>query len=328
MSKPSDDANIYQPVPIEEFLSRPQVLVDTYIKLAQNKFILIAKGGQNTPADSLEKYKSRNLDCLYIRVEDYQRLLLATIQGAVAVAGDKRMPINTRATVVQDAMKAVYQEIADLGFNDQVYSHARLVNHATLTMLKDQTMGDMLEKFGMFSREGMAHSMMVSMVSVMLGMKHEWVKPATLEKLGMGGFLHDVGKSKLPPQIASMQYERMNRDEKVIYHSHCEVGFQLLAQTKSVPEDVLLIVAQHHERADGTGFPKGIKDFAISPLARVVSLANAFVERIADEGKPLSGDAAFRVFEEFRVHRGPHFNKEALRALGKCLDLKTQQAAG
>lgn len=327
MSKTPDD-NIYQPVPIEEFLARPQVLVDTYIKLAPSKYILIAKGGQNTPADSLEKYKSRNLECLYIRVEDYQRLLMATLQGAAAVAGDKRMPLSTRATVIQDAMKAVYREIADLGFNDQVYSHARLVNHATLTLLKDNSMGDMLEKFGMFSREGMAHSMMVSMVSVMLGMKHEWVKPATLEKLGLGGFLHDIGKTKLPPQIANMQYERMNRDEKVIYHSHCEVGFQLLAQSKAIPEDVLLIVAQHHERADGSGFPKGIKDFQISPLARVVSLANAFVERIADEGKPLNPEAAFRVFEEFRVHRNPHFNKDAMRALAKCLDIKSQQAAG
>lgn len=327
MSKTPDD-NIYQPVPIEEFLARPQVLVDTYIKLAPNKYILIAKGGQNTPADSLEKYKSRSLECLYIRVEDYQRLLMATLQSAAAVAGDKKMPINTRATVVQDAMKAVYREIADLGFNDQVYSHARLVNHATLTMLKDSNMSDMLEKFGMFSREGMAHSMMVSMVSVMLGMKHEWVKPATLEKLGMGGFLHDVGKTKLPPAIANMQYERMNRDEKVIYHSHTEVGFQLLAQSKTIPEDILLIVAQHHELADGSGFPKGIKDFQISPLARVVSLANAFVERIADEGKPLSAEAAFKVFEEFRVHRAPHFNKDALRALAKCLDIKAQQAAG
>ena len=325
--KPNE--TLYQPLPIEEFLARPQVVVDTYIRLGADKYILIAKGGQNTPAGSLEKYKARQIDCLYIRLEDYQRLLLATIHGAQAIAGEKSAAATTRATIIQDAMKAVYSEISDLGFDDQVFSHARLVNHATLTFMKDNNaMADLLHKFGMYSGEGMGHAMMVSMVSVMIGMKQDWVKPATLEKLGIGGFLHDVGKSKLPAGIVDMKYDRMNRDEKVIYQSHAEIGFQLLSQSKAVPEDILLIIAQHHENSDGSGFPKGLKDFQISPLARVVSLANAFVDRIANEGRPLSPAAAFRVFEEFRLHRGLHFNRDAMRALAKCLDMKDQQAAG
>jgi putative nucleotidyltransferase with HDIG domain len=179
---------------------------------------------------------------------------------------------------------------------------------------------DLIAKFGMQSGDGVVHSMMVSMITVMLGMRHDWVKPATLEKLSLGGFLHDIGKSKLPPQILAKPVSALSRDEKIIYESHVDIGAQLLSQAKTMPDDILLMVLEHHERSDGSGFPKKLKDFQISPLARVVSLANAFVDRIEQETKPLSPEDAFRVFEEFRVQRGTQFNREALKALEKSLD--------
>lgn len=328
--RPLDD-NQVQPIPIGEFISRPQVLVDTFLRLSSNKFILVAKAGQNTPFANLEKYKEKNIVALYVRIEDYRRLLMTTIHNASEILAGRKASNESRFNIIQDAMEAVYREASDLGFNDQVFQHARLVNHATMTYIKENpALGELIEKFGMLSRDGMAHSMMVSLVSVMLGQKHEWVKPATLEKLGLGGFLHDIGKTKLPPAVFEKSYETMSKDDRVIFHSHCETGRQLLAQAKTVPDDVLLIVYEHHERADGSGFPKGLKDFQISPLARVVALANAFVDRIADEGKPLNQNAAQRVFEEFSMHRGSQFNRDAMRALAKCLDLKTtgNKAAG
>lgn len=320
-----------QPIPIEQFLSREIVSVDTFIRLGSGKFILIAKGGQSTASTNLEKYKDRNLEALYVRVEDYHRFLQAQAENAkTIITSPSKLKQSSRAAVLQDAMQAVYREIEELGFTDDVYSHAKLVNHALMTFLKENAqMSDLIERFGMQSSEGTAHSMMVSMVSVMIGMKHDWVRPATLEKLSLGGFLHDLGMSKLPSEIANKREALLSRDERIIYESHVDIGAQFLVNARTVPDDIVLIVAEHHERADGTGFPKKLKDLHTSPLARIVALANAFVDRVSEEPKPLTPVAAFRVFEEFKIQRLGQFNRDAIKALEKCLDTKSgNRAAG
>lgn len=331
MSLPDGKNHQLQPIPIEQFLSREIVSVDTFIRLGSGKFILIAKAGQSTSSTNLEKYKDRNLEALYVRIEDYHRFLQAQADNAQAVVQSmSNIKPSSRAAVLQDAMQAVYREVEEIGFNDEVYQHAKLVNHALLTFLKDNSqMADLIARFGLASGEGVAHSMMVSMVSVMIGMKHDWVRPATLEKLSLGGFLHDLGMSKIPAEIANKKEALMNRDERTIFESHVEIGAQYLVSARTVPDDIVLIVSEHHERSDGSGFPKKIKDLHISPLARIVALANAFVDRVAEESKPLSAQAAHRVFEEFKIQRIGQFNRDAVKALEKCLDLKPgSRAAG
>jgi putative nucleotidyltransferase with HDIG domain len=321
MSRPVEDSQV-QPIPIDEFLSRPQVLVDIFLRLSLNKFILIAKGGQNTPHDTLEKYKLKNIEVLYIRMEDYHKLLLTTIENAAAILGDQKLSAISRFNVIHGALEAVYKEVKDVGFNDHVFGHAKLVNHATLTFVKDSpNIMSIIEKFANLQGDELGHALMVSMVSVMIGIKHDWEKPATLEKLGLGGFLHDIGKTKLPGEVLKKRLDLMNRDEKTIYISHVDVGVQTLAQAKSIPEDVLLIVSQHHERVDGTGFPKGLKEFQISPLAKVVSLANAFVDRLLEEKHPHSAQTAMRVFQDIQMHCAGQYNRDAVKALSKCLEV-------
>ena len=320
-----------QPIPIDQFLSEDVVLVDTFIRLGSGKYVLIAKGGQSTNSTNLEKYKDKNLQALYVRVDDYSRFLTQQASNAQAVINN---PANlkraSRAAVLQDAMKAVYREMSELGFNDEVYSHAKLVNHALMSFLKENSaMSDLIERFGIQGAEGAAHSMMVSMVSVMIGMKHDWVRPATLEKLSLGGFLHDLGAAKLPAEILAKKESQLNRDERIIFESHVEIGTQFLINARTVPDDIVLMVAEHHERSDGSGFPKKLKDVHISPLARIVALANAFVDRVAEEPKPLSAIATYRIFEEFKIQRVGQFNRDAMKALEKCLEVKAGgRAAG
>lgn len=331
MSSSDGKTTQLQPIPIEQFLSEDVVLVDTFIRLGSGKFVLIAKGGQSTASTNLEKYKDRNLEALYVRIDDYHRFLTQQASNAQAVIKNPaNLKASSRAAVLQDAMKAVYREMSELGFNDDVYSHAKLVNHALMSFLKDNSaMTDLIERFGTQSGDGVAHSMMVSMVSVMIGMKHEWVRPATLEKLSLGGFLHDLGSAKLPLEILNKKESQLTRDERIIFESHVDIGAQFLINARTVPDDVVLMVSEHHERSDGSGFPKKLKDVHISPLARIVALANAFVDRVSEESKPLSAIAAYRVFEEFRVQRAGQFNRDAIKALEKCLDVKAgSRAAG
>lgn len=318
-----------QAIPIDEALRRKQVPADLFLRLKPNKYVLIAKAGAVTPTESIAKYKAKSVTCLFVKIEDYRRLIVATVRAAGDMVGVKDVGESSRMTVIQEAMEAVYREISDLGFDEDSYSHAKLVNHATLVyVLENPGLADLLGKYGQLMKDGTKHSMMVSMVATMLGMGHEWVKPATLEKLSLGGFLHDLGKTKIPSSILEKPLSRMSRDERIIYESHCEVGRQTLLQARTVPDDIVSIVFEHHERSDGSGFPRQLKDFQINPLARVVALANCFVDRVYTQDGPFTNDTARQVFDEIELTMAGKFNKDALRVLRRLLFEKGLQAAG
>lgn len=315
--------NRMQAVPIDQVMNGAQVPIDYYLRLSANKYILVAKAATNVPLETLQKYKAKNVDRLYCLIEDYLRLLQGVIQGASVAVQVKSASSQAKMNVIKDAMSAVYNESSALGFNEQTYSHAKLVNHATLTFISTEPkFEELIAKLAGVrdsSGSGVKHAMMVSMIATMIGIAHDWTKPATLEKLALGGFLHDIGKTKLPLEVVMRPREQMSRDDKVIYKSHADVGHQILSSVKSVPEDVALIVLQHHELADGTGFPRAIRDLQISPLARVVALANAFTEIVDHDRGEIGPTTAEKALETLEFKRHMHFNRDAMKALRKLV---------
>lgn len=317
-----------QPLPLDEVLAKAQVLMDYYVKLSANKFIKVAKAGTSTPVDSILRYKTKNLPCVYVRIEDYLAYIRETIDRAGSMASVSGLSGGARLSLLQDAMSAVYREAEIIGFDDEVLKHAKLVHHGTMTYIAERpALGEIVAKFTEFSEKGTKHAMMVSVVSTMLGVAHGWTLPATLEKLALGGLLHDVGKLKVPKTILDKPYERMSGDERLIYASHCEVGRQMLQMAKVVHDDVGLIVFQHHERSDGSGFPQGLKDHQIFPLARIVGLANELTKRVEAFNAAPTEQIVKAVVNQLEANFSNKFNKEHLKALRKLLEKDFQASA-
>ena len=107
----------------------------------------------------------------------------------------------------------------------------------------------------------------------------------------------------------------MTPDEIQLYETHAYRGTQLLLSLGMVPDDIVSIVYEHHENSLGQGYPRRIRDVMIHPMARVVALANQFVD-LTFKGtncpQPRSPREALIYME---VTMGQPFNKEAFRAL-------------
>lgn len=92
--------------------------------------------------------------------------------------------------------------------------------------------------------------------------------------LGMATLFHDAGKHEIPDSIL-MNTGELTRAEQSFFQQHCEFGADI-ALNAGLAERVSRVIYQHHEMADGTGYPAGLQGAEIDPLARILSMVNAY----------------------------------------------------
>jgi HD-GYP domain-containing protein (c-di-GMP phosphodiesterase class II) len=96
-----------------------------------------------------------------------------------------------------------------------------------------------------------------------------------LVDLCTSALLHDIGLLKIPPEIMNKPNE-LTEEEYEQIKRHPSFGMKLLKNIKNLPESVPDVIYQHHEREDGSGYPKGIKGNEISRYAKIVAIVEVY----------------------------------------------------
>ncbi len=93
--------------------------------------------------------------------------------------------------------------------------------------------------------------------------------------IGLGGLLHDIGKSKIPLSMLDKPGPLTDDERKVIV-SHPLFGEEILKSMDDVPEEAFFITGQHHEKASGKGYPRGLSGSDMHPWAKVAAVADVY----------------------------------------------------
>lgn len=102
-----------------------------------------------------------------------------------------------------------------------------------------------------------------------------------LRELALGGLLHDVGKSRTPLRILNKPGS-LTEKEFVVMRRHVEHGEAIASPIEGLTPEVLNAIAQHHERLDGSGYPRGLKDQQISQAGRIIAVCDVYDAMTAD----------------------------------------------
>jgi putative nucleotidyltransferase with HDIG domain len=145
---------------------------------------------------------------------------------------------------------------------------------------EDVTIRLLSEKSG---QETALHAINVAVLAVMLG-RALGLDGAALDDLGLGALLHDIGKIELPDRVR-VRDDNASASERRMFQSHVTEGDTLAARME-LPAGVRTILAQHHECADGSGFPAGLKGAAIDRGAAIVALVNHY-DNLCNPGNPI-----------------------------------------
>lgn len=117
------------------------------------------------------------------------------------------------------------------------------------------------------------HSINVMVLSLLLGKAAE-LSAEEMKYLGVGALLHDAGKTEIPPRI--LRATTRTPPEEEYYRAHVGYGIKAVAGAKGMAVPARNIIACHHERWDGNGFPNRLAGDKIPRLARIAALANRY----------------------------------------------------
>ncbi len=160
------------------------------------------------------------------------------------------------------------------------------------------------------------HSWRVSRYSVAVGRALDLAVP-DLERLELGGLLHDVGKIAVPDAILKKE-ERLTDEEFAVIKEHPVTGERMLSGLPYLSKDILPAVRLHHERWDGRGYPDGLAGAALPLDALVMAVADAFDAMTSTRTyRPAlpTGEAVRRIREGNGTQFAPHVVVAFERAL-------------
>jgi len=119
------------------------------------------------------------------------------------------------------------------------------------------------------------HSVNVCAFLIALARENEINDLNTLNEIGEGGLLHDLGKSMVPAAIINKQGP-LDHDEWEVMKKHPNLGMQIACETRKISPLSLTIIGQHHEKLNGAGYPDGKKGTALNLYARMASIVDVY----------------------------------------------------
>ena len=117
------------------------------------------------------------------------------------------------------------------------------------------------------------HALNVAVIALLMGRVFGFSE-AEMRDLGIGALLHDVGKLELPERVRHGELA-LNAREQQAYREHVPLGVAI-GQRMGLSDGALAVLAQHHEMADGSGFPARLNLDRMATAARIVALVNRY----------------------------------------------------
>lgn len=127
------------------------------------------------------------------------------------------------------------------------------------------------------------------------------------ELAGIGGFLHDIGKMKVPSAILNKP-GKLDAREFAIMKNHVAAGRAILENTPGISPISVKIAAEHHEHFDGSGYPLGLKGDAISQFGQMAAIVD-FYDALTSQRVYHDGSEPTAVLKQLLESSDRHFAK-------------------
>jgi len=185
---------------------------------------------------------------------------------------------RARVTLSESVKKRVTEGVKYLYSNtasaDLTNTAARVTENLLDSIMENDAVALNIDALKVSDEYTFKHSVDVATMSMLIA-KKSGLSERDIQKIGMAGLLHDLGKSRIPNEVLN-KAGKLTEEEFAIMKKHSLFGYQILKEKKDIPQEVLLGVLQHHEKINGRGYPMGVSAEQISSYARILSVADIY----------------------------------------------------
>jgi HD-GYP domain-containing protein (c-di-GMP phosphodiesterase class II) len=123
-----------------------------------------------------------------------------------------------------------------------------------------------------------ARALQVSIYMMMFG-RFLQLERDQIHLLGLLGLLQDIGKTRLP--AALLEKQKLTPEEEEILKKHVELSAHIVSVASGLPPKLASLTLLHHERQDGSGYPRGVKGYQIGLLGSIAAICDAYDALVA-----------------------------------------------
>jgi HD-GYP domain-containing protein (c-di-GMP phosphodiesterase class II) len=142
---------------------------------------------------------------------------------------------------------------------------------------------------------------------------------AAIHHAGLGGLLLDIGKAFTPDAILHKPGP-LTEAEFAVMQRHPKEGWHLVAEDSRIPKEALQIIAEHHERQDGSGYPERLRGNAISELGQMAAIVDVYDAMTADRGHQRAAPPT-EVLRKLLEWSRYYFNPELVHTFIRCIGI-------
>ncbi len=217
----------------------------------------------------------------------------------VALHDSSLLP-EERAGIVKKSCLLLMESLLESPTAENIHTAKKGIYDVVDLLMSEQEMADHLLEILSHDYSTYTHSVNVGILSVSLSKAlFGQTSDHNMRELGAAFFLHDLGKVRVDSQYINKP-GKLTAEEMREMKRHPSHGFNILGNARELTDECRLIVLEHHERDDGSGYPRGLRGDEIHLYARICSLADVYdaLTSVRPYKQPLTPFSALKVMKE------------------------------
>ena len=305
------DCDALIPVSITMLTQASAPGVDIFLCAKPNEPAILFCSAINTvDVARIERLQGEGITKLYIHPDDREKYQTYLRDSWRELLNDDRQPILGRVSVLGEVIRDVLKQQFATGSTESIVETCKEFGASTADMLsREPVVLKELSKILYHDYGTFTHSANVASYAVLLGIALGYSREE-LEQLAVGGLLHDLGKLEISDKILNKP-GRLSDEEFREIRLHPTRGFVRVADRDDLSPGQLMMIYQHHERCDGSGYPVGCGVQEIHPWGRLCAIVDNYeaLTSLRPYRQSLSDRTALAILER---GRGTKYDGEML----------------
>ena len=264
-------------VPVNIHTVKDVSFFNLYLKVPTEneiKFILYRNGDKESGGKSDNTLSPPDTGLLYVKREDHNKYLSHIQNNFREILIEHKTDSKKLSQIIYNVLENVVDSLFKPNITREKIKETQDIVDSSIEQILKRDVTPYLINLGIQDHIKYIHMVNCFILAVFFA-KYLNYDESDLQKIGIGALLHDIGEMLLNPALRNLQ-KAFTPGERKMMQEHPYLGFKLLQKMNCLDPKVLFMVWEHHERWNGQGYPKRLRQEEIGEFGRMLGMVDVY----------------------------------------------------